>query len=340
VDRDTAFDARCSAVTDTRVSLIICLGLGAAVLFGSATPSGAAEFLLRAGDLEVPAGTVVHGSAISVGGAANIAGTVEGDAVAIGGSVEVTGRVEGSAHAVGGNVILRSTAVVDRGASAVAGTVYYEPGATVGGTQVQPNPPPPIPPGHGRGPMPFPWLYHLPGESWVWGPVPLFILQWMLLTFYLVILASFVASAWLVAVLFPGPTARLAQLIERDPVGTFVAGILGWPLTVVIMVLLALSVLGIPLAMLVPLALLVALQFGTTAVALLVGRRVRRSGIALEVLVGAVILAIIFSIPHPVGALALLGVSTWGLGAVLLALLEARRSRPSPSAGPPASPPA
>src|SRR2546429_3382754 len=37
----------------------------------------------------------------------------------------------------------------------------------------------PIPPGHGRGPMPFPWLYHLPGESWVWGPVPLFILQWM-----------------------------------------------------------------------------------------------------------------------------------------------------------------
>src|SRR2546429_1308231 len=101
----------------------------------------------------------------------------------------------------------------------------------------------PIPPGHGRGPMPFPWLYHLPGESWVWGPVPLFILQWMLLTFYLVILASFVASAWLVAVLLPGPTARLAQLIERDPVGTFVAGILGWPLTVVIMVLLALSVL-------------------------------------------------------------------------------------------------
>ena len=61
---------------------------------------------------------------------------------------------------------------------------------------------------------------------------------------------------------------------------------------------------------------------------------------AQEVLVGAVILAIIFGIPHTVGTLAVLGVSTWGLGVVLLALLEARRSRASPSAGPPASPPA
>src|SRR5207302_6439846 len=151
------------------MSVIVCLGLGAAVLFGSATPSGAAEFLLRAGDLEVPAGTVVHGSAISVGGAVSIAGTVEGDAVAIGGGVEVTGRVEGSAHAVGGNVILRSTAVVDRGASAVGGTVYSEPGASVGGARAQPYLPPPGPPSHWGGAMPFPWVHHFPVESWPWG---------------------------------------------------------------------------------------------------------------------------------------------------------------------------
>ena len=329
-----------TAVTEKRMRFILGLGLGAVVLFGSVTPSWAAAFLLRAGDLQVPAGTVVHGSAISVGGNAYITGTVEGDAIAFGGGVEVTGRVEGSARAVGGNVILRSTAVVDRGASAVGGTVYSEPGASVGGARAQPYLPPPGPPSHWGGAMPFPWVHHFPVESWPWGPVPFFMLQWLLLGFYLVVLASFVASAWLVAVLFPVLTARLAQLIERDPVGTLIAGILGWPLTVVLIVLLVFSVVGIPLAMLVPLALLAALQFGTTAVALLVGRRVRRSGMAQEVLVGAVILAIIFGIPHTVGTLAVLGVSTWGLGVVLLALLEARRSRASPSAGPPASPPA
>ena len=61
----------------------IIVVLGVALAFGRPTSVSAAEFLLRIGDLQVPAGTVVHGAAIAVGGTAYVDGTVEGDAIAI-----------------------------------------------------------------------------------------------------------------------------------------------------------------------------------------------------------------------------------------------------------------
>src|SRR5436853_7581637 len=110
VDQDAGSMRGRTAVTEKRMRFILGLGLGAVVLFGSVTPAWAAAFLLRAGDLQVPAGTVVHGSAISVGGNAYINGTVEGDAIAFGGRVDVTGRVQASVRAGGVNAIVRASA--------------------------------------------------------------------------------------------------------------------------------------------------------------------------------------------------------------------------------------
>lgn len=338
---------RTRPVALTRVIHLV-LALCAVALFACATPAGATEVLLRAGDLQVPAGTVVRGDAIAVGGTAYVDGTVEGDAVAIGGSVEVNGRVEGSVSAVGGNVVLHSSAVVDGRASAIGGTVHREPGASVGGTGPRPTPLPPLPPLPSPGPrwfpVPPPWAQPgpnpLPGPSYEWPWVwvgSILALKSLLLMLYLVALASFVASAWLVAMLFPGLTARLAATIEREPLETLGIGLLGWPISVMLAFLLVISVVGLTLALLVPLAVLLALQFGTTAVALLVGQRLRRSGVVPDAVVGAVILAVAFSIPH-LGWLLALVVSTWGFGAVLLAVLEGRRSRHVPPAAPPVSP--
>ncbi len=318
--------------------LLLAVVLGAVLISGSVTPLSAKELLLKVGDLQVPAGTAVYGDAVAVGGTAYVDGTVEGDAVAVGGTVEVRGHVVGSVRAAGGNVVLYSTAVVGGEATAVGGTVWREPGASIGGRRAMPSPPPfptvpgPIPPGSES----------VPPESW-WLPgvfaAAFLMLKSLFWLIHLVVVILFVGSAWLLAALFPNALTRLGGVLERDPVLALGAGLLGWPLAVVITVVLILSVVGLTLVLLVPIAVFTAVQFGATAVALVVGHRIRPSGPVSEVIIGAVLLAIGFSIPG-LGGLIGLAVATWGLGAVLLLLVGERRFRqpPAPQAPSPQQP--
>jgi len=305
--------------------LLFVLVLSAVVISGSVTPSSARELLLKVGDLQVPAGTAVYGDAIAVGGTAYVDGTVEGDVAAIGGGVEVRGHVVGSVRAAGGNVVLYSTAIVGGEATAVGGTVRQEPGASVGGRR---SPSPPPPPGTGPFPPgnePFPNAWWLPG---VFAAAFLMLksLFWLV---HLMLLIMFVGTAWVLAALFPAALTRLGAVLERDPALALGAGLLGWPLAVMIAVVLIVSIVGLTLVLLVPIVLFTAVQFGTTAVALVVGRRIRPSGPIQEVIIGAVLLAILFSIPG-LGTLIGLAVATWGLGAVLLSFVGERRFRRPP----------
>jgi hypothetical protein len=321
--------------------LWVLIGVVLGVLVnGSLTPSWAKEFLLKIGDLQVPAGTAVHGDAIAVGGSAFVDGTVEGSVASLGGDVRVRGHVTGSVRAEGGNVVLYSTAVVDGDATAVGGKVQQDPGASVGGQRSAPPSPtfPPVPmpgpPAPGEPLPPGPWW--LPG-LFAGAFLMLKSLYWLI---HLVALVAFVSTAWLLAVLFPRAIAHLAAVLDRDPVVALGAGLLGWPIAFMVALLLIVSVVGLTLVLLVPVALFIAVQFGSTAVALVVGRRIRPSAVVHEVLVGAVILAVVFSIPG-LGGLAALAAATWGLGAVLLAFVEQRRFRqPPPAPQPPSSPPA
>jgi hypothetical protein len=313
------------------------LMLGAVLASGSLAPAWAKEVLLRIGDVRVPAGTVVHGDAIAVGGTAYVDGTVEGDAIALGGGVDVSGHVTGSVRARGGNVVLHSTAVIDGGVSAAGGTVSQEPGASVGRRQATPPPatvPIPVPgvPGPEGSPPAPPW----------WLPGVLAGVLWMLASLFwvahLLLLAMFIGTTWLLAVLLPNAIARVGAVLERNAVMALAAGVVAWPAAAVVIVLLVISVVGVPLALCIPAAVFVAAQFGLTAMALLIGQRVHPSGAVREVVVGAVLLAIAFSLPG-VGHLVGFAAGTWGLGAVLLALTDAWRFRTRPPAPhPPASP--
>jgi len=319
---------------------VVVLGLGGLRL------AHAEELLLRVGDLQVPPGTVAHGDAIAVGGTLAVGGTVEGDAVAIGGSVEVRGRVAGSVHAVGGDVILNPTAVVGGTATTTGGRVRIAPGATVGGVHAapapgQPVPPPPAPfpgppgpsvpiPLPGSPPVPLPW-WGVPG---VFGVIAAFhFLYWAAI---LIALVGFVGMNWFTAVCFPGTVTGVAADLQRMPAAALVAGVIGWLLVWPLIVILALTVVGLVFVVVIPVLILIAIQFGVTAVALLAGRRLRQSGIGREVLVGSVVLAIAFAIPH-LGWLLMFGAATWGGGAVLLALVERVRARRFPPTPPPAA---
>ena len=323
----TKMTGRC--ITPRGIYVAAVLALGAVLASGSIAPASAKEVLLRIGDVRVPSGTIVHGDAIAVGGSAYVDGTVEGEAIALGGSVDVRGHVTGSVRANGGNVVLRSTAVVDGDASALGGRVTQEPGASVGGRPSAPPPStvPPFPVPNAPGPRPSqpapPWL--VPGivTAIVWMLHSLF---W---TAHLLLLALFIGAAWSLAMLFPHAVARVGGVLEHDALVALLAGVVAWPVAMVVTVVLAISVVGVPLALSMPAVVIVAVQFGLTAIALVIGKRVHPSETARETVVGALLVAIAFSVPG-VGYVLGLAAVTWGLGAVLLALTETWRFRTRP----------
>ena len=323
------------------------LGAAAGGVFG-VSAAQANELLLRVGDSVVSRGTIIYGDAVAIGGTLDIAGTVTGNAIGAGGSVHVSGHVGGDVRAAGGNVILDSTAVVDGTVQSAGGSVRVAPGAVIRKVPPGSSAPPlwfPTPTPTVPVPSPAPWPF--PGPP-VWMPpaVLTIIAMWKLLAgvLILVTLFSFIGMTWLTAAMFPGVTAAIARALERNPGAAGIAGVLVWLLIGPIAVALALSVAGILLVVLLIAALLIAIQLGISAVAVLVGHRVRPGRLAFEALVGSVFLAIAFAVPH-LGWLAGFAAAAWGTGGVVVAIAERHRgpgpvppTPSSPSASPPPSP--
>jgi hypothetical protein len=148
--------------------------------------------------------------------------------------------------------------------------------------------------------------------------------------------AAFVACSVLLAVLLPGPLLAAARRAEESPGWSLLFGVLSVPAVVVFAVVLAVSIVGIPLLLLLGPAYLAFVFFGALVAAYFVGRRVvfatghYRRGNALAAMVGALILAVAYMIPI-IGGLLLYGLALFGTGASILALFSRRRSPTYPS---------
>ena len=145
---------------------------------------------------------------------------------------------------------------------------------------------------------------------------------------------AFAACAVLAAVLAPGPLASAARRAEESPGRAFVYGLISLPAFFVLCVVLAVTIIGIPLLLLLVPAYLALLFFGALVAAFFTGTRVLmvtgryRVGNALAAVVGAMILAATTFIPV-LGDLLLYALSLLGAGAVILALFSRRRPRAS-----------
>jgi hypothetical protein len=110
------------------------------------------------------------------------------------------------------------------------------------------------------------------------------------------------------------------------------------PAVVVLCVVLAVSIIGIPLLLLLAPAYLALVFFGALVAAFFVGRRVifaigrYHVGNAMAAVVGALILAVAYLIPV-LGDIFLYGFALFGAGASVLALVSRRRSRTYPYYG-------
>ena len=187
--------------------------------------------------------------------------------VAIGGSVTVLGRVDDDVVAVGGSVRLGPKAHVRGDVTAVGGSVDQEKGATIGGTVNEVR----IGPQFNFGP------WHAFDGMWFdgWDVVSDgFRLLGTVMRVSLVLLL-----ALLVALIAARPVQRISDRVGRDPWLSGFTGLLAQllfiPVLVLTIVILAVSIIGIPLLLLVPFGIvgfLIAMLVGFAGVALRLGR--------------------------------------------------------------------
>jgi hypothetical protein len=221
--------------------------------------------------------------------------TVNGDVVAIFGSVEVAGHVTGEVVAVFGSVHLLDGSVVDGDVVSVGGGLDQEDGATANGQTVS------------VGLLPVAWGFPA-------LPVLLFVIGAVWLT------SMFVG--WLFATLFPGRFVRAAATASRRTGLSLLIGLLSGPAMLLSVVLLFVTVIGIPIGLILPLAYLVTKVAGYAIASYLLGCKLLRRRVGEGELVGPLASGIAFVTSFFV--LAAVFVTTTGLsraGALFFGLL-------------------
>ena len=310
-------------------------------------------------DLEIEEDEVAR-EAVVVMGTLRVSGKVLGDAVSILGPAYIDGEVTGGVTSVGDDIYLGSHAEVLGDVISVGGRVEREPGARVLGEVSEID----IGPTLHLSRFPFNWNFDGP-RFWNVAPLGLAwsvfwtVFRWVLL----ILVTSFV---FLVA---RGAVESTAEAVSAEPWKAGLLGLATWllffPLMVVGTIVLALSIIGIPLLIIAwPLglfALMIACLVGYTAAAYALGGWLRQrfgwtgGSPYLALLLGVVSIQLLSLLAEILGSLGgvlwffalMFGLAGWlvrfsvwtvGLGATMMAFAERRRlgkqSPPPPAASP------
>ncbi len=235
---------------------------------------------------------------------------VDGEVDAGFGDIHVDSQVGGGVDVDHGDVHLGSDASVEGGISHANGEIWRERGYEV------------------EGPIEGPRIAEMDSDFGdpSAGRELLDFVGWIFAT------AAFVACSVLLAVLAPGPLLAAARRAEESPGWSLIFGVASVPAVIVLSVVLAISLVGIPLLLLLAPAYLGLLFFGALVGAYFVGRKVvfatgrYRAGNALAAMVGALIVGGTYLIPV-LGNLILYALALLGTGAAILALFTSRRPR-------------
>lgn len=152
---------------------------------------------------------------------------VDGDVVTIFGSSRIDGQVTGNAIAVFGSVTLGPQASVDGDLVAIFGVVNRAEGGSVGGETVDLGFAPPIP-----GLPALPTILLVAGMFWI---------------------CSLIGGA-IVSLVMPGRLIRITATASRRMGGSLLLGLAALPMLITGVVLLSITVIGIPVAVLLPIA--------------------------------------------------------------------------------------
>lgn len=253
---------------------------------------------LAGGQVELQPGSNVGRNAYITGGSLQAAGRVEGALTMSGGEVTIDGTV-------GGDVIVRAGTLRIGPGARIGGDLRYrvpegaatiDPGATVVGETIVLPPPP---------------------DRGLWPGIV-----------RLILLGGFLLAGALGILLFPVTAARAADALAARPGPSFGYGVLWLVVGPIVLLILSISVVGLPLVFIAASVWCTALYLGAAVPALWLGRRflADRIGTARAGLVGAflaagLLFALIGIVPI-LGPLFLFIASVWGAGALVLAIAD------------------
>jgi hypothetical protein len=266
------------------------------------------ERVSMGGDVVVRSGEVVE-SVFAMGGNATIQGEVLREAVAMGGNVVVEGGglVHGDVTALGGSVHVHRGGVVQGETGALGGEVRFDDGAPTGSSAVVFDPEPPPPDSASA-------LAEWVGETFASGAR-----HALLFLFGLLLLG-----------LTPTRLELVITSVVAQPGRAALSGVLSLLGSLVLGIVLLITIVGIPGAVLLGLAAALAVYAGLVAVALVVGRALPIAALEKNPVLqlGAGILTFFVASRVPVvGPLAVIIAGLLGLGAVVLTRAG---TRPSP----------
>lgn len=308
----------------------VCLALLAFAAPVAADGSGTLSIIGRTYTLAE--GETWNGDMAVIGGTAHLlqSSTLNGSISAVGGLVTVDGTVNGDIVGMGATVELGRHAVVT-GDLVVLGTLRKDAKATVLGDTVQgadatqhfQSLPGVLASGIGRMGSGKPTPLGSPGGT-ARG-----VGRWF------GTMLALLAAAALAELLLPQHTERASATLLGSWIESLGAGLLTFIAVGLLIPFLVITCLGIPVAIVLVVALVLALAMGWVAIGkvlgtrLLIALRVTASTPMIDTLVGVVLLSVVASIPC-LGLLFSVAISAWGLGAVLLTRYGVRAYPPLP----------
>ena len=180
-----------------------------------------------------------------------------GDVVVFGGNLIISGEVSGDVTAFGGNISVNESALVGGDLNTLGGSAQISPGATIRGRNLT---------GVGGFPLRVPTMIYTP-SFWIdFGPG-----AGILSAVFGSLMISLMAV--LVALFLPVPTDRVARTIDSQPIISGAIGLLTLIVSPALFLVLAITVILIPLGLVGLLIFGIALLFGWIAIGLELGKR-------------------------------------------------------------------
>ncbi|MEJ5201186.1 MAG: hypothetical protein WHV66_03035 [Anaerolineales bacterium] len=225
------------------------------------------------GTYKLASGKTLDGDLVVFGSVATVenGATVQGDVVSIGGTMEVDGKIEGDVVAIGGVINLKKQAVVEGSLININAVLQREEGSVVRGQITTEFPDnlkfnfnmlPFTTPANPQSPL-------APGSFLRLALDPIGNILGMLLR-----VLAMAALAVLVSLFAQRPTERVAQAIVDQPVIVGGLGLLTLVVAPALVLVLAITILLAPLALLGVILLAIAVVFGWIAMGYEVGRRI------------------------------------------------------------------
>jgi len=238
--------------------------------------------------------------------------------IAVGGQATVGGLVENNVVAVGGSVVLTSGAVVRGNVICIGGVVVRGASSQVFGdiTEINSN----------NFFSAFNSAVHSDWDGWSWIFAVISICFFFLLFIF----------ALLITLLIPRPLIAVSTVIRRGKARSFIWGVLGLMLAGPLALLLAISLVGIPLIPLEIILVMLGIAVGFIAVGTLLGTFIlirickrKESGMMKATLLGLTLLWLLGWIPY-LGWIVKAIAATAGFGGVILSIFDRRPQNISP----------